>query len=145
MRISDWSSDVCSSDLGRFDQIGAVRNVDGVRPGGVGLRQAGDAVELPVPLPFGALLIEGGLAARLERGDGVGIPGKEGAIVGQQEFRRLEPGGVAPAGEIAATSGKLLRADRIIADQGEEAQQTLMTPEQATGRIGKESWEKTGD
>src|SRR3546814_6331722 len=28
MRISDWSSDVCSSDLPAFDQIGGLRLVD---------------------------------------------------------------------------------------------------------------------
>src|SRR3546814_8240371 len=68
MRISDWSSDVCSSDLGRqqaqaLDQrfaagagfAGAVA-VPGGRAAArqPGLRAAGGAGQEPVRLPFGA-------------------------------------------------------------------------------------------
>src|SRR3546814_21009228 len=49
MRISDWSSDVCSSDLG-----GAGDQPRGVREGAAGIRVAPTSQRRPAPLPRAA-------------------------------------------------------------------------------------------
>src|SRR3546814_16145352 len=67
MRISDWSSDVCSSDLVAIIGVGAVAIVVG------GVRDAGGAAAVviavaAVALLRGAIAIEGILAARQQIG-----------------------------------------------------------------------------
>src|SRR3546814_11497742 len=86
MRISDWSSDVCSSDLGG-------RAGGGVRcgAGGRGGRRAegvGDGVAAPGRAPGG-----GGGAAAARRGEG-GRPGDRTSVVeGKSVSVRVDLGG----------------------------------------------------
>src|SRR3546814_19398233 len=54
MRISDWSSDVCSSDLEEFIARGAIkRNAGPARPRGIVDLAGGDDVELGQPAGIG--------------------------------------------------------------------------------------------
>src|SRR3546814_1739491 len=63
MRISDWSSDVCSSDLARA-AAAVVGQIEGFRPGGddaggMHEQRAGDAAAMAQGKAGGAVAVEG--------------------------------------------------------------------------------------
>src|SRR3546814_5365081 len=76
MRISDWSSDVCSSDLGNEESVFAGRRAIGPA--------LGDGLDLgPETHPFGAVLV--GVAER------AALPAAEGAIGNGHRDRHVDP------------------------------------------------------
>src|SRR3546814_7515989 len=85
MRISDWSSDVCSSDL-LADR--AVAGAEGERPHGaaLGLRPG------PHPAPGGALREADGLSRRAELAGRV-APGHQGRDLASPAAQRIQAAG----------------------------------------------------
>src|SRR3546814_696780 len=105
MRISDWSSDVCSSDL---VPAGAIHEDDGVRPGG---DVAADLVEVHL---HGA-----GIGARQHESGAFAQPGTDCAeqvgvfvaLVGRQARSRAGPGPDPGAAVLLAEPGLVLEPD----------------------------------
>src|SRR3546814_9222652 len=99
MRISDWSSDVCSSDLGQEEQVG--RRVFGDHrflrlaaqpPDPAGDAQPGGTVlELPEPFPAADM---GPGPAEIGRQRGQGVEAGVEALLGHGPADRQEPDGV---------------------------------------------------
>src|SRR3546814_10840523 len=90
MRISDWSSDVCSSDLGTASGQRLLHDrQDGAAPLRAGLAVAEDPLELPgepTAADDGARLLDLRAGYRLQRR----LPGAEGGVLGRSEEHTSE-------------------------------------------------------
>src|SRR3546814_2538917 len=91
MRISDWSSDVCSSDLGRRQPAGRVPGAVGDRAVRAAVRGAGAVVVRPVrAAAAGGAAVEAGPVQRSPARRFAGRGGGDGRAVGRSEEHTSE-------------------------------------------------------
>src|SRR3546814_11910032 len=101
MRISDWSSDVCSSDLLDVDGLQrGLRPFGGEFMGNGPARGLGDEAQALLPVEAVDLVDD---AIDVEGQFGAG--GFDGAIVGDQRFQRVDAGQAVGAGPAPACDG----------------------------------------
>src|SRR3546814_18422439 len=101
MRISDWSSDVCSSDLGLgIGLANLVAKINGA-PNGYRLAATGDTDYGPLSADVVLLMAAGPLTIDVERGDlaGIGFNGRlvqseAGTFTGQPQASGQRHGGL---------------------------------------------------
>src|SRR3546814_2452137 len=106
MRISDWSSDVCSSDLGVAVDDGTIAvGIVVVAAEGDGGR-AGDAADMDVEAGLGGLRLAGDVAFRIDLGGGRRDMHREVVAVVDRQLHADEFGEVdAVTGRLAAVEG----------------------------------------
>src|SRR3546814_17948744 len=101
MRISDWSSDVCSSDLGVAVDDGTIAaGIVVVAAEGDGGR-AGDAADMDVEAGLGGLRLAGDVAFRIDLGGGrrdmhrevVAVVDRKSVVQGKSVSVRVDIGG----------------------------------------------------
>src|SRR3546814_8885638 len=118
MRISDWSSDVCSSDLGGTSIFsGTLANSQGLA-----VSVAGGAFDIGGKATIASLAVtdKGTLGVMLDSGaTGTGLPVTGNARFGDESKLALRLSSIEPAeGEhVVLTAGTLTGADQLIASQ----------------------------